>query len=109
MFEKVKIDAVRANMLLLIGELISQLKIQSVPMIPQVLPLIIGTLKKDDLMERFVSRVYSIHTYLNANSEVASLWWSVCNQPKVVSANNTTIIDHGDQIEAQLFIASVYC
>lgn len=48
----VHMAAVKANMLLLVGELVYQLKIHSVPHLPIILPHIIDVLKQDELLSR---------------------------------------------------------
>jgi len=47
-FENQQLNAVRANILLLIGELVAQLKIRALPSLPRAVPVVIDVLQEPE-------------------------------------------------------------
>ena len=53
-FDDEELTAVKANVLLLVGELVYQLKMESLTHLTEVVPKILSTLQQQELLQRYV-------------------------------------------------------
>ena len=66
-FDDEELTAVKANVLLLVGELVYQLKMESLTHLTEVVPKILSTLQQQELLQRYV-RVIGDMVFRNIRS-----------------------------------------